>query len=88
MSEPLTDKQLRQKLYDDLVLLWGGAWPMATDWKPEARLREDVGLDSLDHVEMVMLLEDEFGVNITDEEAQKLETVQQVVDLLRALGVK
>lgn len=48
----------------------------------EARFVEDLGLDSLDVVELVMAVEDEFNIEISDEEAEKLLTVQQVVDLV------
>jgi len=48
----------------------------------EARFVEDLGLDSLDVVELVMALEDEFDIEISDEEAEKILTVQQAVDLV------
>ncbi len=43
--------------------------------KPEASFIDDLGADSLDTVELVMALEEEFGVEIPDEEAEKLITV-------------
>lgn len=49
---------------------------------PTARLIDDLGGDSLDLVELVMALEDEFEFEITDEEAEKLVTVQDVVDFV------
>ncbi len=42
---------------------------------PEAKFIEDLGADSLDTVELVMALEEEFGIEIPDEEAEKLVTV-------------
>lgn len=49
---------------------------------PEARLIEDLGADSLDTVEMLMTLEDEFGIAIPDDEAMKLKTVASIVELI------
>ena len=46
---------------------------------PEAKFIEDLGADSLDTVELVMALEEEFGQEIPDEEAEKLQTVGDVI---------
>jgi acyl carrier protein len=51
---------------------------------PEARFREDLEADSLDLVEFIMAVEDEFGGEISDEEAQQIKTVGQAVDYLKA----
>lgn len=48
--------------------------------KLESSFQDDLGADSLDIVELVMSIEDEFDVEIPDEEAEKLETVQDAVD--------
>ena len=48
--------------------------------KPEASLAEDLKADSLDFVELIMELEDEFGVKISDEDALGIKTVGQAVD--------
>jgi acyl carrier protein len=53
---------------------------------PEASFANDLGADSLDVVELVMALEEEFGVEIPDEEAEKLQTVQDVVDYVAKKG--
>jgi acyl carrier protein len=49
----------------------------------DAKLAEDLGADSLDSIEMIMAVEDEFGIEISDEQAEKLQTVQQVIDFVR-----
>ena len=46
---------------------------------PEARFREDLEADSLDLVELIMAFEEEFGGEISDEDAQKIKTVGEVV---------
>lgn len=48
----------------------------------DARFREDLEADSLDLVELMMAFEEEFGGTIEDEEAQKIKTVGEVIDLL------
>lgn len=47
---------------------------------PEASIADDLSIDSLDAVELVMALEEEFGIKIPDEELGKLKTVQDIVD--------
>ena len=47
---------------------------------PEASFVDDLNADSLDLVELIMSLEDEFGAEISDEDAEKIRTVQDAVD--------
>jgi len=54
------------------------------DVKPEASFVNDLGADSLDTVELVMALEEEFGVEIPDEDAEKIGTVQSAIDYIKA----
>jgi len=55
-----------------------------SDVKPEASFVNDLGADSLDTVELVMALEEEFGVEIPDEDAEKIATVQNAIDYIKA----
>ena len=52
----------------------------------DASFVEDLGADSLDTVELVMALEEEFECEIPDEEAEKITTVQQAIDYIKAHG--
>jgi len=54
----------------------------------EARFREDLEADSLDLVELIMAFEEEFGGEISDEDAQKITTVGQAVEYLEAHSPK
>ena len=55
---------------------------------PEAKFIEDLGADSLDTVELVMAFEEEFGAEIPDEDAEKLQTVGDVVKYIEERGEK
>ena len=50
--------------------------------KSEASFVDDLGADSLDVVELVMALEEEFGLEISDEDAEKIGNVQQAIDYI------
>ncbi len=50
---------------------------------PEASFIDDLGADSLDTVELVMALEEEFGVEIPDEEAEKITKVGEAIDYVK-----
>ena len=54
------------------------------DVNPNAKFIEDLGADSLDTVELVMALEEEFECEIPDEEAEKITSVQQAIDYIKA----
>ncbi len=55
----------------------------AEEAKPEASFIDDLGADSLDTVELVMALEEEFDIEIPDEEAEKITTVQSAIDYVQ-----
>jgi acyl carrier protein len=48
----------------------------------EASFIDDLGADSLDLVELIMAMEEEFGIEISDEDAEKIQTVQDVVNYI------
>ena len=56
------------------------------DVVPEASFIDDLNADSLDLVELIMSLEEEFGVKISDEDAAKIQTVQDAMDYLHEHG--
>ncbi|PTA68388.1 acyl carrier protein [Deinococcus arcticus] len=51
---------------------------------PEARFVEDLGADSLETVELIMGLEDKFGITISDEDAESIRTVQAAVEYIES----
>jgi len=51
---------------------------------PEAKLVDDLGADSLDEVELIMAFEEAYGIQISDDDAYAIRTVQDVVDYLKA----
>ena len=56
--------------------------------KLEASFVEDLGADSLDTVELVMAFEEEFGIEIPDEDAEKIKTVGEAVNYINAKAAK
>ena len=54
-----------------------------SDVTPDASFREDLEADSLDLVELIMELEEQFGMEIPDEEAEKITTVAEAVDYVQ-----
>lgn len=53
------------------------------DVTPEASFVDDLGADSLDTVELVMAFEEQFGIEIPDTDAEKMATVQNVIDYIK-----
>lgn len=56
--------------------------------KPESNFKEDLGADSLDLFELVMALEEEFGVEIPSEDLETIVTVNDVIEYLKNKGVE
>lgn len=52
------------------------------DVVPEASFVDDLGADSLDQVELIMAMEEEFDISISDEEAEKIVTVRDAIDYI------
>lgn len=77
MDRAAVEEKLHGLLVDELGL-------DAEKIKPEARFEEDLEVDSLGVVELLMGLEDNFGVQIPDEEAESIVTVGQAVDVVMA----
>ncbi len=56
----------------------------AEEVKPDASFVDDLGADSLDVVELVMALEEEFGLEISDEDAEKLSSVKEAIGYIES----
>lgn len=56
--------------------------------KPETKFKDDLGVDSLDLFEMVMALEEEFGIEIPSEDLEKIVTVNDIIGYLKEKGVE
>ncbi len=54
----------------------------------EASFIDDLGADSLDLVELIMEMEENFGIEIADNELEKIRTIQDAIDFLRSKGIK
>ena len=72
----MADKTIEQQVKDIIVEQLGVTADQVT---PEAKFVEDLGADSLDVVELVMALEEKFGREIPDEQAEKLQSVGDVI---------
>ena len=75
----MSEKSIEAKVRDIIVEQLGVNEEQVT---PEASFIEDLGADSLDTVELVMAFEEEFGVDVPDEDAEKLQKVGDVVQYI------
>jgi acyl carrier protein len=76
----MSDKSIEEKVKDIIVEQLGVNPEQVTT---SASFIEDLGADSLDTVELVMAFEEEFSVEVPDEDAEKLQTVGNVVDYIK-----
>ncbi len=72
----MSDKPIDQRVKDIVVEQLGVKPDQVT---PQAKFIEDLGADSLDTVELVMALEEEFGIEVPDDQAEKLQSVGDVI---------
>lgn len=72
----MSDKSIEERVKDIIVDQLGVSADQVT---ADAKFVEDLGADSLDTVELVMALEEEFDVEVPDDEAEKLQAVKDVV---------
>ena len=72
----MSDKPIDQRVKDIVVEQLGVKPEQVT---PQAKFIEDLGADSLDTVELVMALEEEIGIEVPDEQAEKLQSVGDVI---------
>lgn len=72
----MSEKSIEQRVKDIIVDQLGVNPDQVT---LEAKFIEDLGADSLDTVELVMALEEEFGIEVPDEQAEKLQSVGDVI---------
>ena len=72
----MADKPIDQRVKDIIVEQLGVKPEQVV---PAAKFIEDLGADSLDTVELVMALEEEFGIEVPDEQAEKLQSVGDVI---------
>ncbi|MCU0797921.1 MAG: acyl carrier protein [Akkermansiaceae bacterium] len=80
----MSDKSIEDRVKDIIVEQLGVNADQVT---PEAKFIEDLGADSLDTVELVMAFEEEFEIEVPDEEAEKLQAVGDVITYVQgALG--
>lgn len=75
----MTVDEVRAKVYDIIVSKMGVAREQIKD---ESKFTDDLGADSLDTVELVMEFENQFQIQIPDEDAEKISTVYSVVEYI------
>lgn len=77
MSTPTIEERVKRIVAEQLSV-------KESEVTNESSFVDDLGADSLDTVELVMALEEEFGTEIPDEEAEKITTIQQAIDYIKS----
>jgi acyl carrier protein len=77
MADPTIEQKVKDIIVEQLSV-------NAEQVTPEAKFIEDLGADSLDTVELVMAFEEEFGIEVPDEEAEKLQSVGDVIKYIES----
>ena len=80
-NHPIMSDSIEQKVKDIIVEQLSVTPEQVT---PEAKFIDDLGADSLDTVELVMAFEEEFGIDVPDEEAEKLTSVGAVISYVES----
>ena len=81
----MSDKSIEEKVKDIIVEQLGVNPEQVT---PQASFIEDLGADSLDTVELVMAFEEEFGIEIPDEDAEKITRVKEAIEYIESHSKK
>lgn len=79
MEDKMSVENLQERVKNIIVEQLGVE---ADQVKPEAQFVNDLGADSLDTVELIMALEEEFDIEIPDEKAEKIKTVGEAIDYI------
>ncbi|HRU39097.1 MAG TPA: acyl carrier protein [Candidatus Goldiibacteriota bacterium] len=78
----MAEEKTIEERVKDVIVAQLGVDP--SEVKPEASFVDDLGADSLDTVELVMALEEEFGLEIPDEDAEKIKTVGETIEHIKS----
>jgi len=79
-GKSMENDELEKKVFE---LISNAAAVTADRVKPESKIEDDLGIDSIDTVELALFLEDEFDIEINDEDFNKIKTVQDVIDYMK-----
>ncbi len=81
-------EERRDKIRHDIIAIVGEQLKKPVSELKESDTLDSLGADSLDRVEIVMKLEEHFGIEVNDEEAEKLQTIEQAINYIESLKNK